>query len=330
MKKLAGIIMLAASVMWIQAAQAASELIQVDGSSTVFPITEAVAEEFQKVANGVKVMVGISGTGGGFKRFCRGETDVSDASRPIKPKEIDTCRENSIEYIELPIAYDGMAVMVNPANDFVDYLTVKELKKIWAPESQGVITKWSQIRSGFPDKEIRLFGPGTDSGTFDYFTEAVVGKSGASRGDYTASEDDNVLVEGVASEPNALGYFGMAYYAENKDKLKVVPIDDENPTNGAGPISPSKETVMDATYQPLARPLFIYINVEAAKKESIQKFVDYYLKNTPTLAEEVGYIGLPKEDYEASAARFAQRIKGTMFKAGGVGVKMSDLLRVSK
>lgn len=313
-------------------ALAATKLIKVDGSSTVFPITEAVAEEFQKQYPGIKVMVGISGTGGGFKRFGRGETDISDASRPIKPKEVELCKENNIDYIELPVAYDGLAVMVNPKNTWVDYLTVKELKKMWEPSSQGTVTKWSQIRTDFPDKEIRLFGPGTDSGTFDYFTEAICGKSAASRGDYTASEDDNVLVEGIASDPQALGYFGLAYYEQNKDKLKIVPIDDENDANGKGPIEPSSQSVMDSTYQPLARPIFIYVSTKAAEKEEVRKFIEFYLKEAATLVAEVGYIPLPKEAYEAALERFKKRITGSVFggKGAKVGVKMADLLRMEK
>lgn len=311
---------------------AATKLIKVDGSSTVFPITEAVAEEFQKQYPGIKVMVGISGTGGGFKRFGRGETDISDASRPIKPKEVDLCRENNINYIELPVAYDGLAVMINPKNTWVDYLTVKELKKMWEPSAQGTVTKWSQIRDGFPDKEIRLFGPGTDSGTFDYFTEAICGKSAASRGDYTASEDDNVLVEGIASDAQALGYFGLAYYEQNKDKLKIVPVDDENDVNGKGPIEPSSQSVMDSTYQPLARPIFIYVSTKAAEKEEVQRFVEFYLKEAAKLVREVGYIPLPQEAYEAALERFKKRISGSVFggKGAKVGVRMADLLRMEK
>lgn len=315
-----------------QEVMAATKLIKVDGSSTVFPITEAVAEEFQKQYPGIKVMVGISGTGGGFKRFGRGETDISDASRPIKPKEVELCKENNINYIELPVAYDGLAVMVNPKNTWVDYLTVKELKKMWEPAAQGTITKWSQIRSGFPDKEIRLFGPGTDSGTFDYFTEAICGKSAASRGDYTASEDDNVLVEGIASDPQALGYFGLAYYEQNKDKLKIVPIDDEDDANGKGPIKPTLDTVKDSTYQPLARPIFIYVSTKASQKEEVQKFVEFYLKNAKELVSEVGYIPLPDEAYEAALERFQKRITGSVFggKGAKVGVKIQDLLRMER
>ncbi|MEK7868348.1 MAG: PstS family phosphate ABC transporter substrate-binding protein [Candidatus Omnitrophota bacterium] len=334
MKKFIGLLTVCGLVLgfFTQPVFAATTLIKVDGSSTVFPITEAVAEEFQKANSSIKVMVGISGTGGGFKRFARGETDISDASRPIKPKEADLAKENGIEYIELPVAYDGLSVLVNLKNTWVDYLTVKELKKMWEPSSQGTITKWSQIREGFPDKEIRLFGPGTDSGTFDYFTEAICGKSAASRGDYTASEDDNVLVEGISSDPQALGYFGLAYYEQNKDKLKIVPIDDENDANGKGPIEPSSQSVMDSTYQPLARPIFIYISTQAAKKEEVQKFVEFYLKNAPELVAEVGYIPLPKEAYEAALERFNKRITGSVFggKGAKVGVKMADLLRMEK
>lgn len=334
MKKFRGLVIACGLVLgfFTQQAFAATKLIKVDGSSTVFPITEAVAEEFQKANSGIKVMVGISGTGGGFKRFGRGEIDISDASRPIKPKEVDLAKENGIEYIELPVAYDGLSVLVNLKNTWVDHLTVKELKKIWEPSSQGTITKWSQIRTGFPDKEIRLFGPGTDSGTFDYFTEAICGKSAASRGDYTASEDDNVLVEGIASDAQALGYFGLAYYEQNKDKLKIVPIDDENDANGKGPIEPSSQSVMDSTYQPLARPIFIYISTQAAKKEEVQKFVEFYLKNAPELVAEVGYIPLPKEAYAAALERFNKRITGSVFggKGAKMGVKMADLLRMEK
>src|SRR3989338_9820111 len=277
----------------------AADLIRIDGSSTVFPITEAVAEEFGKTGGG-KVMVGISGTGGGFKRFCRGETDISDASRPIKDSEKALCKSNGVEYIEIPVAYDGLAVLVNKANSWVDSLTVQELKRIWEPEAQGFVTKWSQVRGGFPDTEIRLFGPGTDSGTFDYFTEAINGKSGNSRGDYTASEDDNVLVEGISNDEGGLGYFGLAYFKQNSDKLKLVPIDDANSSNGSGPILPSTETVMDSTYQPLARPLFIYVNKASIDKETVKKFISFYLDSASELAGEVGYISLGNETYQAA------------------------------
>ena len=308
----------------------AVDIVKVDGSSTVFPITEAVAEEFQKTSGGIKVMVGISGTGGGFKRFCRGETDVSDASRPIKQKEVDACREGGVEFIEIPVAFDGLAVLVNKQNTWVDHLTVNELRKIWDSDAQGVVTKWSQVRAGFPDEEIQLFGPGTDSGTFDYFTEAVNGKAGKSRGDYTASEDDNVLVEGVASAKGSLGYFGLAYYEQNQDKLKLVPIDDEKNSNGSGPVSPSKETVIQGQYEPLSRPLFIYVSMQAAHKESIKKFVKYYLDHADALAEEVGYIALPDEAYQAAQARFNGGTKGSVFSKAHPGLSITELIRMEK
>ncbi len=228
---------------------AKAQIIQIDGSSTVFPITEAVSEEFQKAKKGVvKVTVGIAGTGGGFKKFCRGETDISDASRPILKQEMETCKQSGVQYIELPIAYDALTVMVNPKNDWVKALTVPDLKKMWEPAAQGKVTTWNQVRSEWPNSPLKLFGPGADSGTFDYFTEAIVGKAKSSRGDFTASEDDNVLVQGIANDRNALGYFGFAYYIENQKKLKAAPID-----AGKGPVLPSAKTVEDGSYQPLQK-----------------------------------------------------------------------------
>ncbi len=305
-------------------------LIQVDGSSTVYPITEAMAEEFQREHPNVRITVGISGTGGGFKKFCSGETDISDASRPIKPSEIEACKANGVEFIELPVAFDALSVVVNPQNDWVDYLTVEELRLIWAPESQGKITKWSQVRAGWPDEEMHLFGPGTDSGTFDYFTAAIVGKEGASRGDYQASEDDNVLVQGVANDKYALGYFGLAYYMENKDVLKAVPIDDGNPNNGDGPIPPSPETVLDGKYQPLSRPIFIYVSTKAAERPEVQAFIRFYLDptNAETLVPEVGYVPLPEKVYELALNRFEKRVTGSVFGGGSqVGVSLEELLQ---
>lgn len=299
MKRIFGLVFLVMiSVVSYTKLALAADPVKVDGSSTVFPITEAVAEEFGKSGGG-KVIVGISGTGGGFKRFCRGETDISDASRPIKQKEIDACREGGVQYVELPVAYDGLAVVINPQNTWVDYLTVEELKKVWEPGAQGVVTMWSQVRSGFPAREIQLFGPGTDSGTFDYFTEVVNGKSGSSRGDYTASEDDNVLVEGVASSPGGLGYFGLAYYEENADRVNVVPV------KGKGSaVVPSKDTVINGTYAPLSRPLFIYVNKDSLKaKPLVAKFVRYYLENAAVLSEEVGYVPLPQSEYDAGLGK---------------------------
>ncbi|MDC4206544.1 MAG: PstS family phosphate ABC transporter substrate-binding protein [Candidatus Manganitrophus sp.] len=313
------------------AAWAKTALIKIDGSSTVFPITEAVAEEFQKKNSGVKVTVGISGTGGGFKKFCVGETDISDASRPIKLSEVETCVDNNIKYVELPVAYDGIAVVVNPKNDWVDHLTVAELKKMWEPAAQGKIKKWNQIRPNWPDKEIHLYGPGVDSGTFDYFTEAIVGKSQASRGDFTASEDDNVLVQGVASDQYALAFFGVAYYEHNKDRLKLVPIDDGNNANGKGPVLPEYNNILEGTYQPLARPIFIYVSLKSANKPEVQGFVDFYMSNGAALSKEVGYIALPDRAYELGQTRFQKRVAGSVFGGGAqVGVSIEDLLQKEK
>jgi phosphate transport system substrate-binding protein len=304
-------------------------IIKVDGSSTVYPITEAVAEEFQKAEKGkARVTVGISGTGGGFKKFCLGETDISNASRPIKPSEVDLCAKNGIQYIELPVAYDGIAVVVHPRNTWVDHLTVKELKMIWEPDAQGKVTRWSHIRPGWPDKEIRLFGAGVDSGTYDYFTEAIVGKEHSSRGDFTSSEDDNVLVQGVSTDMYALGFFGVAYYEENTEKLKVVPIDDENEATGPGPLPPTYQNVATGTYQPLSRPIFIYISKASASKPEVDRFVKFYLKHAAKLVKEVGYIALPTKAYDLGAKRYEKRIVGSVFggKGSQVGVKVEDLL----
>lgn len=299
-------------------------IVKVDGSSTVFPITEAVAEEFQKAkAGAVNVTVGISGTGGGFKKFCAGETDISNASRPIKTEEIEVCKSRGIEYVELPIAYDALTVVVNPQNNWVSSMTVDELKRVWEPTAQGKITNWSQVRPGWPNAPLALYGAGADSGTFDYFTEAINGKSKASRGDYTASEDDNVLVQGVSRDRNALGYFGYAYYEANKSGLKPVAID-----GGKGPVLPSKETVENGTYQPLSRPIFIYVSARAADRPEVREFVQFYLNNAPNLVSEVAYIPLPAEAYKLATERFEQRKLGTVF--GGkeqVGLKIEDLLR---
>jgi len=305
--------------------QAAEKIVKIDGSSTVYPITEAVAEDFQKQKK-IKVTVGISGTGGGFKKFCRGETDISNASRPILQKEIDVCKEAGIQFIELPIAYDALTVVVSPKNDWVKSLTVAELNKMWAPGAQGSVKSWKQINAAYPDKPLKLFGPGADSGTFDYFTEAIVGKAKSSRGDYTASEDDNVLVNGVAGDAGGLGYFGYAYYEENQDKLRAVPIVATGKTTG---VLPSPETVKDGTYQPLARPIFIYVNATAAAfKPEVKAFVDYYLANAPTLVKEVKYVPLPTNEYAAVTDHWRSLKPGSGF--GGVaevGVKIEELLK---
>lgn len=281
-----------------------SGAIKIDGSSTVYPITEAVAEEFRVGEPNVQVTIGISGTGGGFKKFGRGETDISDASRPIKQKEINICEENAISYVDLTVAYDGLAVIVNPENDWVDYFTVEELKRLWEPAAQGVIMKWSQIRDGWPDEEVHLFGPGVASGTYDYFTESVVGESGSSRGDFTASEDDNVLVQGIAGDKFGLGFFGLAYYEENKDKLRLIAVD-----GGNGPVNPTLETVSNGTYSPLSRPLFIYVNSKAAKKAEVRTFIEFYIDNAAALATEIGYVPLPAELYTAEADKFAKFVE---------------------
>ena len=324
------LVVITALIMSGRGSVSAADLIKVDGSSTVYPITEAVAEEFQKTERGnIRVTVGISGTGGGFKKFCNGELDISDASRPIKESEVALCGKNGIGYIELPVAYDGLSVLVNPKNNWVDSITVKELKKIWEPASQGKITRWNQIRAGWPDKEMHLFGPGVDSGTFDYFTEAIVGKGGASRGDYTASEDDNVLVQGISTDPLALGFFGVAYYDNNKDTLKLVPVDDGNDANGKGPVLPEYGNIVAGTYQPLARPIFIYVAKKSADKPEVKRFVEFYMKNSGELSKEVGYIALPQKAYELALKRFERKLTGSVFGGHGatVGVKIEEILK---
>jgi len=300
-------------------ADALSELsgdVLIDGSSTVFPVTAAAAEEFAAYAPDVRITVGISGTGGGFERFCRGETDIQNASRPIAPDEAAICEENGVEYIELPVAYDGLTVVAHPDNDWADCLTVEELNMIWGPEAEGQITNWNQVRPEFPDAPLNLYGAGTDSGTFDYFTEAINGDSGASRGDYQASEDDNVLVQGVSGDVNALGYFGYAYYVENQDSLKVVAV--ENPETGEC-VEPSIESVNNGSYQPLSRPIFIYVKAEAAERPEVAEFVNFYLSQsfTPLIeTPEVGYVPLPDEVYEAVTERFNTGTTGTLFPEG--------------
>ncbi|BBM70153.1 PstS family phosphate ABC transporter substrate-binding protein [Rhodothermus marinus] len=307
-----------------------SGAVHIDGSSTVYPLTEAVAEEFMKQYPGVRVTVGISGTGGGFSKFVRKETDINDASRPIRPVEDSLARQNGVEYIELPVAYDGIAIVVNPQNDWVECLTVEELRRIWEPNS--TITRWNQVRPSFPDRPLNLYGAGTDSGTYDYFTAAIVGEEHASRSDFTASEDDNVLVQGVSGDPNALGFIPLAYYEENMDKLKAVAIDDGNPDNGEGCILPSPETVNNGTYQPLSRPIFIYVNAERANDPAVEAFVEFYLQHAAELAPEVGYVPLTAEAYELALERFRNRVTGSIFGGEGsqVGVRVVDLLRLER
>ncbi|MBI5542474.1 MAG: PstS family phosphate ABC transporter substrate-binding protein [Deltaproteobacteria bacterium] len=305
------------------------ESIRADGSSTVFPITEAVAEEFQRSSSGVRVTVGVSGTGGGFKRFCSGETEISNASRPIKPSEVTLCAQNDVQYIEVPVAYDGIVLVVNPANTWATSLTVEELKRLWGPEAQGRIMRWNQIRPEWPDREIHLFGAGVDSGTYDYFTEAVVGKEHSSRGDYTASEDDNQLVQGVASDELALGFFGYAYYAQNQERLRAVPIDDGKPQNGSGPVAPTLESIREGTYQPLSRPILIYVSKRALERPEVASFVSFYIENMPRLADVVGYVPLPPQVVALAKERVEKRRLGSVFggKGSQVGVSLDSLLQ---
>ncbi|HWO11251.1 MAG TPA: PstS family phosphate ABC transporter substrate-binding protein [Polyangiaceae bacterium] len=302
-------------------------VISIDGSSTVFPITEAVAEEF-RVHNPAKVTIGVSGTGGGFKKFCGGETAISGASRPIKPTEVQLCKDKGIEYVELPVAYDGIAVVVNGANDWANSMTVAELKALFRPEAQNEVKRWSQVRTGWPDQEIHLFGAGVDSGTYDYFTAAIVGTEHASRGDFTSSEDDNVLVQGVAMDKLALGFFGYAYYKENAAKLRVVGIDDEKDDNGKGPITPSPSSVIDGSYSPLSRPIFIYLSRAALERSEVDTFARFYIEHAPTLVGEVGYISLPPRAYELALRRLSSRVVGSVFGGSGsrVGVSVEALL----
>uniref|UniRef100_UPI0030DDA8C5 PstS family phosphate ABC transporter substrate-binding protein n=1 Tax=Oculatella sp. LEGE 06141 TaxID=1828648 RepID=UPI0030DDA8C5 len=295
--------------------------IAVDGSSTVFPVSEAMAEEFMAANSGVQVTVGSSGTGGGFEKFCRGETQVSNASRPIEQDEAQACQDAGIEFVELPIAQDALTIVVNPQNDWAECLTVEELSTMWAPDAQGTISRWNQVNPEFPDQPLTLYGPGTDSGTFDYFTDEINGEEGASRGDYTASEDDNVIVQGVSNDPNALGYFGFAYYEENQDALKAVQID-----GGEGCVAPSAETVLDSTYTPLSRPLFIYISQNAIEERpEVQAFAEFYLsQDNASLVEEVGYIPLSDELYQAALARVQNDVTGSVFGAGATDYSLAD------
>jgi len=280
-----------------------SGTIEIDGSSTVFPISQAVAEEFRRGQPDVQVNVGVSGTGGGFQRFARGETDISDASRPIKDSEREAAVANGVEFIEMRVGTDGLSVIVHPDNDFVDCLTVEELNSIWKPGSE--IDNWSQVRAGFPDQRLRLYGPDTDSGTFDYFTEEVNGEAQVSRSDYTASADDNVLVQGIAGDRGALGYFGYAYYQENEGVLKAVAVD-----GGSGCVEPEPSTIEDGTYSPLSRPLFIYVNAESLARPEVTAFVEYYMDNGYELTAEVGYVPVSQSIYAANKAAAAAAANG--------------------
>ncbi len=303
-------------------AQELTGTVKIDGSSTVGPISMAMAEEFMSVYPGVRVTVGISGTGGGFKKFTAGEININDASRPVKQKEIDGLEEAGTGFIELPVAFDGLAVMVNPENDWVDYLSVDELKAICEPDSN--IDNWNQVRSGFPNQPLNLYVPGTDSGTFEYFTEAICGEAGAHRSDCAAmSEDDNVLVTGIAGDRGALGYFGFAYYAENTDKLKLVPIRHEGNT-----VAPSPTTINNGSYQPLSRPIFIYVSTASRGRAEVDEFVHFYLDNAPWIVPEVGYVALPDGVYELGRTHYEENVTGSMFAGGGatVGVSLEELM----
>lgn len=312
-----------------------ADTIKIDGSSTVFPITEAVAEEFQTSKKGaVKVTVGISGTGGGFKKFCRGETDVQDASRPIQksedgktPGEMENCKQAGIKYFEIPIAFDATAVVVNKDNKTLDKITVAELKKMWEPAAEKKVMKWKDVNPAWPDQPLKLYGAGSDSGTFDYFTEAIVGKAKASRGDYNPSEDDNVLVKGISTDKNALGYLPFAYYEENKASLKLLAV--VSPKNTA--VMPSRESVESGTYAPLSRPLFLYVNEASMKRPEVKEFVEFYVKNAARLVPQVKYVPLPAEAYTMALGHLEKNKLGTAF--GGhsqVGMKIQDLLKKEK
>lgn len=301
-----------------------ADIIKIDGSSTVYPITEAVAEDFQIAKKGkIRVTVGISGTGGGFKKFCRGEIDITDASRPIKQEEIDACKKAGVQYVEMPVAFDALTVVVSPKNSWIKKITIAELKKMWEPTAQGKITKWNQINSAWPDTKFNLYGPGSDSGTFDYFTEAIVGKAKSSRGDFAASEDDNVLVQGVSRDKNGIGFFGFAYFIENQKKLNAVAID-----SGNGGILPSAKTVEDGTYQPLSRPIFIYVSIKSAERPAVKEFVDFYMKKGPALVKEVKYFPLPAKVYTLNLEHLKKKKIGTVY--GGeskMGLKIEDLMQ---
>jgi len=291
--------------------QARSAVISIDGSSTVFPISEAIAEEFQMANRGLRVTVGVSGTGGGMKRFCRGEIDIANASRPIQKEEMAACEAAGVRYYEVPVAYDALTVIVNPNNDWVEAISIDELRRIWEPAAQGTVTRWNQVNPEWPDRPLNLYGAGADSGTFDYFTEVVTGKAKSSRGDYTASEDDNVLVQGVANDVNALGYFGFAYYVDNRDKVRSLAI---APAPGEPAIQPSVETVIDGSYMPLSRPMFIYVSEKAYEREEVKQFLAFYLENVGRLAGEVNYVPLPAEAYATIARHLEEGRLGTVFK----------------
>ena len=324
---LSWVMLLVAAMAAGSSAKAQTPIVRIDGSSTVYPVTEAVAEEFQNSKRGAaRVTVGISGTGGGFKKFVRGEIDIADASRPILKNEMEDARKNGIKYIELPICFDALTVAVNPQATWLNEISIEDLKKMWEPGARGKIMKWNQIRPNWPDKKISLFGAGADSGTFDYFTEAVVGKAKSCRGDYTGSEDDNVLVQGISGNKYALGYLPYSYYAANQNKLKALGISWKKKNHKA--VKPSSHAVVTGEYMPLSRPLFIYVNLDSTKKPAVRDFVDFYLENVKALATEVKYLPLPDKAYSMAQERFHKRQTGTGF--GGVpevGLHVEDILK---
>lgn len=302
-------------------------MIRIGGSSTVYPITEAVAEEFQK-STGARITISISGTGGGFKRLCAGEVTIIGASRPIKLSEQQACAAGKLEFVELPIAYDGLAVVVNPQNRWVRSLSLRELRRIWEPAAQKKVLNWNHIRPKWPELPLHLFGAGVDSGTYDYFTKAVIGQEHQSRGDFTSSEDDNVLVQGVSRDVSALGFFSLAYYEENRDKLKLVPVDDGEPENGDGPIAPSRSTVSNGTYQPLSRPIFVYVSKAALAQPEVVALLEFYLDNAPALVKEARYVPLPESAYALVHKRLKAGKVGSVFAGRGseIGVTVEELL----
>jgi phosphate transport system substrate-binding protein len=325
--RIAGVLLAVAAALASEHAASQAQTVKIDGSSTVFPITEAVAEDFQKSQKGaVKVTVGISGTGGGFKKFCRGETDVQDASRPITKSEMEECKKAGITYLEMPVAYDALTIVINPKNTWAKTMTVAELKKIWEPAAQAKITHWNQVNAAWPNQPIKLFGPGADSGTFEYFTEAIVGKAKSSRGDFTASEDDNVLVTGVSRDVNGLGYFGYAYYEANRGKLAPVSVAS---ATGKSAVAPSAETVENGSYQPLSRPIFIYVNTKSVQRPEVKEFIEFYNKQAPKLVKEVKYVPLPGKAYTHNLETLTKLRAGTVF--GGenkVGLTIDELIRL--
>ncbi|HEY9811391.1 MAG TPA: PstS family phosphate ABC transporter substrate-binding protein [Halomicronema sp.] len=322
---LGGVLMLNSCAQQAKEEQTRPNLIKIDGSSTVFPITKAISEEFQKTSkDATEVSVGVSGTTAGFSKFCAGETDINNASRPILEKEMAACRNNNVAYIELPVAFDALTVVVNPQNTWANNMTIEELKKMWEPMAEGKIMKWNQIRSNWPDKPLNLYGAGEESGTFDYFTEAIVGKADASRKDYTASEDDNILVDKISKDPNAVGYFGLAYYEASANQLKAVGVD-----SGKGAVIPNRKTVESNEYQPLSRPLFIYVNLKSAQNNlKVKEFVNFYLQKAPLSVPAVGYIALPEEGYRLAFVHFQRGKVGTVFEGKAqLNLTLNELLR---